>query len=154
QPLPTPGKETPAMRVTWAAPGSFRSDVTADGKPMFTVIVPAGKPGLRIDPQARTVARGDREPAVQEAALLRAVAEPAKFQSQGEKPAGADEVAGVKAVRYELKTPVAAPARGNWRFRVWLHPTTARPVRLDFPLTPDLDVTDPKAVAVRVEQLE
>jgi hypothetical protein len=139
-------------RLLWAAPGSLRSDLVVGGKPQSTVIAPAGKKGLLLDHKAKTYTRTGGRPGAQEAAVLRLIEGLASYTPGDQKPAGTDDVGGVKAPRFDLKTGDAK--KGVWRYRLWVDPKTKRPLRVDLALQPGVEPGAKDAPGLRMENFE
>jgi hypothetical protein len=139
-------------RLLWAAPGSLRSDMSIGGKRQSTVIAPAGKKGLLLDHKARTYTPTEVRPGIQEAAILRLIKGLASYSSGDDKPAGTDEVGGVKAPRFDVK--VGDENSGVWRYRVWAHPRTKRPLRVDLALRPGQEPGANGLPALRLENFD
>jgi hypothetical protein len=142
------------LKLIWAAPGSLRSDVFADGKPQGTAIVPNGKAGVVLDHRTKTFLPTDEKPGRQEAALLKLIHGLASYSGGDQKPAGIDEVGGVKASRFDLEISDSEANDAVWRCRVWIHPETKRPMQVDFALPAGQDPTAKDVVGVRLEKFE
>jgi hypothetical protein len=151
---PVEGGTNITLKLTWAAPGSLRTEMFTGDMPLTTVIVPHGKAGVLIRHGNRTCATIDKTPRGQEAAVLKLVGGLAAYSSGNQKPAGSDEIGEVQAPRFDLK--VADPeAKGEvWRYRVWVHPTTKRPLRVEFAMQAGLDPAAEGMAALRLEKFE
>jgi hypothetical protein len=151
---PTDAGKKLTLKLTWAAPGSLRSDVIAGDKPQATVIVPEGKAGVVLDHREKTFLPTDGKYGHQEAALLKLVHGLASYSGGDQKPAGTDEVGGVKAPRFDLKISDPEAKDAVWQYRLWVHPETKRPVRVEFALQAGQDPTAKDVVGVRLEKFE
>ncbi|MDY3558910.1 hypothetical protein R5W23_006086 [Gemmata sp. JC673] len=141
------------FRLTWAAPGSVRSEIFADGKPQSVAIAPHGKEGFIVDHSNKTVTSID-DPDAEEATILKLIDGLATYSGGDKKAAGTDEIDGVKAARFELEIPNAEAKDAPWRYRIWVHPETKRPVRLEFALQALHDPTAKGVAGVRLEKFE
>ncbi|QJW94759.1 anti-sigma factor family protein [Frigoriglobus tundricola] len=141
------------LKLTWAAPGSLRSDMFADDKLQATVIAPEGKAGIVLDHRDKTFLP-DGKPGRQEAAFLKLVNGLAAHAGGDQKPAGTDEVGGAKAPRFDLEIRDPEAKNAVWRYRLWVHPETKRPVRVEFALQAGQDPTANDVVGVRLEKFE
>jgi len=147
------GKKT-TFKLIWAAPGSLRSEVLADGKPQATFILPKGEAGVVLDHREKTFLPNDGKAGRQEAALLKLVHGLAAHSGGDQKPAGTDEVGAVKAPRFDLEIGDPEAKGAVWRYRLWVHPETKRPVRVEFALQAGQDPTAKDVVGVRLEKFE
>jgi hypothetical protein len=154
---PVAGADKLALRLVWAAPGSLPTEMLADGSPAVTTVVPHGEDGVSIDHRAKTYIRLDAEAKAksrQEAAILQLIGGLGKFAPGDDKPAGTDEIDGVAAPRFDVKTPDPDDATMLWHARVWLHPRAGRPIRVEFAFLPGQEVAAAKAVGGRLERFE
>ncbi len=141
------------LKLTWAAPGSLRNDLLMGKKPQSTIILPQGKAGVVLDHRDKTYLPTDAKPGRQEAAILKLVQGLAKY-SGDQKPAGIDEVDGVKAPRFDLEIRDPEVKDSAWQYRIWIHPETKRPVRVEFALQPGQDPKAKDVAAIRLEKFE
>ncbi len=148
------GKKKMSVKLTWAAPGSLRNEMSAGEKPQATIILPQGKAGVVLDHRDKTFLPTDGKPGHQEAALLKLIHGLASYSGGDQKPAGTDEVGGVKAARYELEIGDSEAKDATWRYRVWVHPETKRPVRVELALQAGQDPTAKDVAGVRLEKFE
>jgi hypothetical protein len=139
-------------RLTWAAPGSLRLDSTLDGKPQARLILPHGKPAVLIDYPTKEYNSIERKPAGKEEVILQLINTLAAYTPGEKKPAGTDDIDGLKAPRFDLV--IADADKREWHYRVWAHPTTKRPVRVEFALLPGKELTAKDVLAVRLERFE
>ena len=142
------------IKLTWAAPGSLRNEVSAGGKSQAAAILPHGKAGVAIDHRDKTFLPMDEKPGPQEAALLKLVHGLAAYSGGDQKPAGTDEIGGIKAPRFDLEIKDAEAKDATWQYRVWVHPETKRPVRVEFALQAGQDPTAKGVAGVRLEKFE
>jgi hypothetical protein len=141
------------IRLTWAAPGSLRVDTVLDGKPRSGAVLPHGADGVMIEHAAKQYTPIPREKmGKQEAAVLQVINSLAAYDPKETKSAGTDEVGEVKAPRFELK--IADPEKREWRYKVWVHPTTKRALRVDAALAAGQDPAAKGVNAVRLENFE
>jgi hypothetical protein len=142
------------LKLIWAAPGSLRGESFADGKPLATAIFPKGKAGVVLDHRAKTFLPTDGKPGRQEAAFLKMIHGLASYSSGDQKPAGTDEVGAVKVPRFDLEISDSEKKDAVWKYRVWIHPETKRPVRVEFALQAGQDPTGKDVVGIRLEKFE
>ncbi len=140
--------------LTWAAPGSLRSDIQLDGKPYRTDVLPHQKPGVSFEHSPKTFRATDAKPGRQESMVLRLIAELATYSAADQKPAGADDINGVKAQRFDLSVPVPELKDATWRYRVWIDPAAKRPVRVDYALQANRDPAAAGVIGLRLETFE
>jgi hypothetical protein len=149
-----PGTDKVNLRLTWAVPGSIRNEILTDGKPQETVIAPKGKPGVVLNHRDKTYLPTGAKPRRQEAALIKLIDGLAAYSGGDEKPAGSDEIGKVKAPRFDLNVADPADKEVTWRARVWVHPETRRPLRVEFALGAGQDPAGKGVSAVRLEKFE
>ncbi|MDY3557243.1 hypothetical protein R5W24_006431 [Gemmata sp. JC717] len=145
--------KTMTVKLTWAAPGSLRNEIFAGGKSQAVAILPHGKEGVAIDHRDKTCDSLDGKGS-QDATLLKLVHGLATYSGGDKKAAGTDEIDGVKASRFELEIPNAEAKDAPWQYRIWVHPETKRPVRLEFALQAGKDPTAKGVAGVRLEKFE
>ena len=120
-------------KITWAAPGSLRSDSIEEGKTLASAIVHKDKPGIAIDHKDKTFLPIDeRKIGKQEAVILRVINDLSAYKVGDEKPAATEKIDGVKALRFDLVLNGREAKPGEWDHRVWVNPKTKRPIRVDF----------------------
>jgi len=151
---PVDGGKKMQMKLTWAAPGSLRNEVLAGDKPQTTIILPQGKAGVVLDHRDKTFLPTEGKPGRQEAALLKLIHGLATYSAGDQKPAGTDEVSGLKAPRFDLEISDPDAKDVVWRYRVWVHPETKRPVRVELALQAGQDPTAKDVAGVRLENFE
>jgi hypothetical protein len=78
----------------------------------------------------------------------------ASYSGGDQKPAGTDEIGAVKASRFDLEISDPEAKDVVWRYRVWIHPETKQPVRIDFALQAGQDPTAKDVVGLRLEKFE
>jgi outer membrane lipoprotein-sorting protein len=132
-----------SSKVTWAAPGSLRMDNSLEGKPVLTTIVPHDRAGVFLHHSEKTY-QPHREPRKAAASVtnwedaLITLFDSLRESSGGDqKPTGIDDIDGVKAPRFDLTIDLAGPPKIKWQYRLWAHPETKRPMRVEFKLGAD-----------------
>jgi hypothetical protein len=149
---PDPKADKLKVRLTWAAPGSIRTEILADGQPQTAFVLPHGKPGVSIDHREKKYTPLEGKMGMQEMAVHRLINKLAAYTPGEQKPAGTDEIDGLKAPRFDLTLPDID--KREWHFRVWAHPVTKRPLQVEFPLQPGGWPEGRNAVTVRLEHFE
>jgi hypothetical protein len=139
-------------RLTWAAPDALLLDTTSDGKPLARLVVPAGKLGILIGYAEKEYAPMERRQAGKEEAVARLINTLAAYTPGGEKPAGTDDIDGLKAPRYDLA--IADADKRQWHYRIWVDPETKRVLRVEFALLPGKEPTAEGFPGVRLERFE
>lgn len=150
--LPADKRGRLKTRLTWAAPGSLALDTTLDGKPQLRIAMPGGKPGVMVAYPEKQYHTLDRTAVGKEEALLKLINTLAAYSPGDQRPAGTDEIDGVKAARYDLK--LADADKREWYSRVWVHPTTTRALRVEVALLPGKELKDDVVPAARLEKFE
>ena len=149
-----------STKVTWAAPGSLRTEPSLDGKPVMTTILPHDRAGVFLNHSEKTYQphREQRKAAASVATwedALFTLIESLKEDSGGDqKPTGIDDIDGVKAPRFDLTIDLVGPPKVKWQYRLWAHPETKRPVRVEFKLGADQDVEWKEATVIRLQNFE
>lgn len=149
--LPADKRGQLKTRLSWAAPGSLRLDMRAGGKLMSQVILPHGKPGVLLAHAEKEYSEIDRA-AGKEEAVVQLINALAAYAPGDKKPAGSDDVEGVKAPRFDLV--VADPEKRDWHYRIWVHPVTKRALRVEFALLPGTKLDAKDVQAARLERFE
>jgi len=150
--LPVEKRVKVKTRLTWAAPGSVRLDTSMDGKPQSGLIFPHGKPGVMFGHTDKEYTPLERKPGGNEEAILQLINTLTAYTPGEKKPDGTDDVAGLKAPRFDLV--IADGDKRQWHYRIWAHPTTLRVLRVEFALLPGKELTAKDVVAVRLEQFD
>ena len=140
--------------LTWSAPGSLRSDTRLDGRPYRTDILPHQKPGVSFEHRPKTFRATAAKPGRQESMVLRLIAGLATYSAADQKPAGIDDLNGVKAQRFDLSVPVPEMKDATWRYRVWIDPVAKRPVRVDYAIQANQDPAAAGVTGLRLEKFE
>jgi hypothetical protein len=150
--LPAEKRGKLKTRLTWAAPGSLRFDTSNDGKPLSGLILPHGKPGIIFGHTNKEYTPLERKSGGNEEAILQLINTLAAYTPAEKKPDGTDDVAGLKAPRFDLV--IADADKRQWHYRIWVHPTTMRVLRVEFALLPGKELTAKDVVAVRLDQFD
>lgn len=125
------------FKLTWASPGSFRSDILVKEKFQSSFIMPDNAAGLVIDHKDKKYQIIEKaQMGEQEKLIANMFKTLATYSAADEKPSGTDEIDGLKAPRFDLLMNQRKPKEGEWDFRVWVHPETKRPLRVDFNIIP------------------
>lgn len=134
-------------KLTWASPGSLRSDIIVKEKIQTSFIIPHDAAGLVIDNKDKTYQMIEKsQMGEQEKLIANMFKTLAAYPAGDEKPSGMDEIDGVKAPRFDLLMNQRKPKDGEWDFRVWVHPETKRPLRVDFNVIPKEAKSDTRKV--------
>jgi hypothetical protein len=148
--LPAEKRNKLKTRLTWAAPGSLRLDTNYECK--TTLILPHGKEGVLIDHATTEYTPIPRKPDGKEDMMVKLVNALVAYTPGEKRPDGIDEIDGLKAPRFDLM--ITDAEKREWHYRIWVHPTTKRPLRVEFALLPGKEVTGTDVDAARLVQFE
>jgi hypothetical protein len=115
----------------WATPGSLRQETLVDGKVKSVEIHPAGKEGLNIDRDKKTLfvipaMQGKSSPLVMLEGL-------ARFSGNADRDLGKQQIEGKEAQGFQVAIQKLDPdIRGDGLLSVWSDPASKRPVRIEF----------------------
>jgi len=125
------------IKLIWASPGYLRSDIVVKDSIQSSFIMPHDSAGLVIDHKDKKYQVIEKsQMGEQEKHAANIFQTLATYPAGDEKPSGIDEIDGVKSPRFDLLLNQRKSMEGEWDFRVWVHPETKRPLRVDFNIVP------------------
>ncbi|QVL32077.1 hypothetical protein KIH39_25110 [Telmatocola sphagniphila] len=122
-------------KIIWSASGDFREETYP--KPLLVGIMTAKGKGLSIDHRSKIV----EEIPAKDVESSRKLANSffhnlMEFKDSERKPIAIDEVEGLKCPRFDLFQKDFKTHNPQWDYRIWVHPETKRPIRVDFKADP------------------